>query len=82
LPGIQVRRCSVKPTTVDAPVGLVGGGPDEPAEVLIEVRVSVDGLSPIIELTEDLRQRVIATVQSEAGLVVGRVDVIVEDIDG
>ena len=82
LPGIQVRRCSVKPTTVDDPVGLVGGRPDEPAEVLIEVRLSVDGLSPIIELTEDLRQRVIATVQSEAGLVVSRVDVIVEDIDG
>ena len=81
LPGVQVRRCSVRPATVDDPVGLVGSDPDEPAEVLIEVRVSVDGLSPIIELIEKLRRRVIATVQREAGLVVDRVDVIVEDID-
>lgn len=88
---IQIRRCRVElvvdpegpaldppPTTTPPP----GEGETQamPSDVRLLLRVSVDASASIPRATEDLRQAIINAVNSEVGMNVMSVDIVVEDV--
>ena len=73
VPGVLARRCRVR---------LVDRDPESsgPTGVDVDLRLAVQPGTPLPATTDQLRARVAALVDAEAGLVVRRVDLTVEDV--
>jgi uncharacterized alkaline shock family protein YloU len=84
--GLEARRCSVAPNehaplTTDPPVA--GAGQLEPppatAEIIVDLRISVDPTVAIPALTRLLRDRVRRAVEREVGIAATLINISVED---
>ncbi|GAB2576273.1 Asp23/Gls24 family envelope stress response protein [Microlunatus antarcticus] len=73
VPGVRARRCRVR--LVDRDPGSTG-----PTDVDVDLALAVAPGTPLQATTEQLRTRVAALVDAEAGLRVRRVDLVVEDV--
>lgn len=71
--GIRARRCRVRPVERD---------PESsgPTQVDIDLAIAVQPQTSLRAVTDQLRTRVAALVDAEAGLRVRRVDLVVEDV--
>jgi uncharacterized alkaline shock family protein YloU len=72
VPGLRARRCRVRLVDRDPDVG--------PTDVDVELAVAVRPGTSLRATTDELRTRVTAFVDAEAGLRVRRVDLTVEDV--
>lgn len=72
-PSVEARRCTVVALDDEAVAG-------EPAALRVELRLSVAVSAAIPAVTARLREEIIDVVNSSVGVVVPRVDLIVEDV--
>jgi uncharacterized alkaline shock family protein YloU len=86
--GLEARRCTVAPSehnpqTIDPPVAGAAHQlepPPAPAEITVDLRISVAPTAAIPALTRLLRDRVQRAVEHEVGIVATMINITVEDI--